>query len=101
MSLDYEIIEFALAGAAGLLALIPTFLTYTAWKRTGSTRLLFAMLAFFSFTLRGILLGFAYQLSMPEIYHEVIEFGGDIVIITLFIIAFFSPNSLKIVHEEE
>lgn len=99
MTLDYEILEFGLAGAAGALALIPVGLTFTAWRRTDSPRLFFAMLAFLGFTLRGILLGILFLLGMPEIYHEVTEFGGDLVIISLFVIAFMSPSSSAIEAE--
>ncbi len=101
MSLDYEILEFGLAAAAGLLALIPSGLTFAAWRRTRSPRIFFAMLAFFSFTIRGLILGILFIRGSPEIYHEIAEFGGDIVIITLFVIAFISPSSGSVLEEEE
>jgi len=95
------VLEFALAGTAGLLALIPAGLTWTAWRRTGSRRIFFAMLAFLGFVIRGIILGILYQMGASEIYHEITEFGGDIVIISLFVVAFLSPGRMTLLSLEE
>ena len=100
MAIDYEVLEVGLAGGSAILALIPAVLTGMAWKKTGSNRMLFASMAFVAFTLRAILLIFAALNGWREQTHEWLEFGGDLLIIILFNLAFFAPATKPLTLDE-
>ena len=101
MALDYSVLEVGLAAASATLALIPTVLCGIAWKETSSNRMMWAMLAFLTFSLRAAGLGLVEILHMSETTHEWIEFGGDLLIITLFIMAFFAPSTTTTLEDLE
>lgn len=94
MDPSYEALEVGLATAAGAIAIFPTIATYIAWKRTGSRRMLFAMLAFMTFLLKSVTLVFILLIDWKNDAHELVEFGGDVMIIIFFMWALVTSSGV-------
>jgi len=84
-----RIFESGLPLATSVLALIPLVILLITYKRTKSPRILFAILAFATFVVKGIVLSFGLILgSMSFELLELAEFGTDFVILVFFAVSF-------------
>lgn len=84
-----QIFESGLPLATSILALIPFVILLLTYKRTRSSRILFATLAFATFVAKGIILslGLIFWIINLELL-ELAEFGTDFLIVLLFTASF-------------
>lgn len=89
MSQLEEMFESGLPLVTSILALIPLIILLATYKRTKSPRILWAILAFAAFVVKGIALSFGLVVgSMNFELLELTEFGADFVIVTFFAVSF-------------
>lgn len=84
-----RIFESGLPLATAVLALIPLVILLITYRRTKSTRILLASLAFATFVVKGIVLSLGLFLeSMSFELLELTEFATDFVVVLLFTVSF-------------
>lgn len=84
-----RIFESGLPLATAVLALIPLVILLVTYRRTKSTRILLASLAFATFVVKGIVLSLGFFLAgMSFELLELTEFTTDFVAVLLFTVSF-------------
>lgn len=89
-----NILETVLPVGIAVLSLIPLYILGMTYRRVKSRRILLAALAFAFFAVKGFLLfAVSFLDTLSDTLFELIEFGADLIIVSLFAASFLVASA--------